>query len=144
MGDLIVAGISGNKILPSADAKIKTLMFPTYSPADPSVTSCYDCNTGAVYVVPADKKFVILNYNCYASQQTTALQILLIRGTTVNSNAGATTLIINRADDDQAQNNFGADVAIEVPANNYITVELNGTGADGFAGFTCVGVEIDA
>lgn len=144
MAELIVAGISGNKIVPSADSKIKTLMFPTYSPTDPSFTSLFDCNTGAVFKVGADKKFIILNYNCYASQQTTALMIKIWRGTTQDSTAGATTLIINRADDDQAQNNFGADVAIEVPANNYITVELNGTGADGFSGCTMVGVEIDA
>jgi len=144
MAELVIAGIEGNKIIPSADAKIITLMFPTYSPTDGSETSCFDCNTGSVYSVPVGKKWIMLNYFCYVSQSTSAVQIIIRRGTTQDSATGATNLIINRADDDAQPNRFGANVCIEVPASNYLTIGLNGTGSDGFAGFTAVGVEIDA
>ena len=131
MAELIVAGISGNKILPDANSKIITLMFPTYSPADGSSTSCFDASLGTVY-------------SFYIPSTGGGTQVLFYRGSTVNSIVGGTVMMVHRGEAGAQDQNHAADIAIEVPAADYVTVNLNGSGSSTFAGCTMVGVEIDA
>jgi hypothetical protein len=144
MAELIVAGISGNKIIPDANSKIITLMYPTYSPADGSSTSCFDASLGTVYSVPVGKKLILLNYSFYIPSTGGGTQVLFYRGSTVNSIVGGTVMMVHRGEAAAQDQNHASDIAIEVPAADYVTVNLNGSGSSTFAGCTMVGVEIDA
>ena len=134
----VVIGWQGNKFLKDANSKAFSLYQPNGLLNDSNYTSFYSSETSAVYQVPADKAYVILQITLVgASDSAFQKNMMLGYSTTQDSSTGFTKVQHWQS---SVMNPYTYECYISIPTGNYIT----GFGEANSGNLILSGVEIDA